>query len=98
MAMTTVSSKKPLGVRVSPEQHRIITEAAKNEHRSVSSFVLNAALKAAETAEKPRRRYTQEEVDAVIERAQAAMRRANPTGRSIVDEVTAERREAAKHE
>jgi uncharacterized protein (DUF1778 family) len=97
MSVATTEPKKPLGVRVTLEQHRIITEAAKTEHRSVSSFVLNAALnaalKAAESAPRPRR--SQAEIDEIILRAQEAMRRANPTGRSIVDELTAERRAAA---
>jgi len=93
MSVATTEPKKPLGVRVTLEQHRIIIEAAKTEHRSVSSFVLNAALKAAESASRPRR--SQAEIDEIILRAQEAMRRANPTGRSIVDELTAERRAAA---
>jgi uncharacterized protein (DUF1778 family) len=41
-------ARKPLGVRATAEQHRILTEAAAREHRSVSSYVLSAALKAAE--------------------------------------------------
>lgn len=95
MAAMSVAAeaKKPLGVRVTPEQHRVLTEAAKREHRSVSSFVLNAALKAVESAARPRR--SQAEIDEIIHQAQEAMRRANPTGRSIVDELTAERRAAA---
>ena len=84
--------KKPLGVRVTPEQHKAISEAAKREHRSVNSFVLNAALRAVEaTRPKP----LQKEIDAAISRAQEAMRRANPEGRSLVDELIAERRAAA---
>jgi hypothetical protein len=93
MSVAATETKKPLGVRVTADQHRIITEAAKREHRSVSNFVLSAALKAAEA--KPRPRPAQAEVDEVIRRAQEAMRRANPEGRSLVDELSAERRAAA---
>lgn len=85
--------KKPLGVRVTPEQHKAISEAAKREHRSVNSFVVNAALRAVEAA--PRPKPLQKEIDAAISRAQEAMRRANPEGRSLVDELIAERRAAA---
>jgi uncharacterized protein (DUF1778 family) len=98
MGVAATEPKKPLGVRVTPQQHELITKAAKRAHRSVSSFVLNAALKAAESAEPFRPRYSAEEADAVVKRAQEAFRRANPTGRSIVDELMAERREAAQHE
>ncbi len=98
MSIGTTELKKPLGVRVTPEQHRIITEAAKREHRSVSSFVLSAALKAADLSESYRPRYSPEEADLVIKRVQEAFRKVNPTGRSIVDELSAERREAAKLE
>ena len=93
MSVQTTETKKPLGVRVTADQHRIITDAAKREHRSVSNFVLSAALKAAEV--KPRSRPSQADVDEVIRRAQEAMRRANPEGRSLVDELSAERRAAA---
>lgn len=84
---------KPLEVQVTVEQRQTIAEAAEREQRSVSSFVLNAALKAAESARRPQR--SKAEIDEIIAQAQAAMRRANPTGRSIVDELTAERRAAA---
>jgi uncharacterized protein (DUF1778 family) len=98
MSVASANSEKLPEVEVTAEQQRLIAKAAEREQRSVSSFVLNAVLKAAQSPEKPRRRYTQEEVDGVIERAQEAMRRANPTGRSIVDELIAERREASKYE
>jgi hypothetical protein len=92
--MSVVSANpKPLEVQVTVEQQQTIAEAAEREQRSVSSFVLNAALKAAESARRPKR--SQAEIDEIIDQAQAAMRRANPTGRSIVDELTAERRAAA---
>jgi hypothetical protein len=97
MGATTAEPKKPLGVRVTAEQHRMITEAAKREHRSVNSYVLNAALKAASSQEF-RPRHSQAEVDDVIKRVQDEFRKFNPTGRSIVDELSAERREAAKFE
>ncbi len=42
--------RKPLGIRATPEEHRILTEAAAREHRSVNTFVLRAALQAAEAA------------------------------------------------
>jgi hypothetical protein len=93
MGVATATSRKPLGARPTPDQHRLIAEAAKREHRSVSNFVLQAALRAAEATQRAKR--SQAEIDEIIDQAPAAMRRANPTGRSIVDELTAERRAAA---
>lgn len=90
--------RKPLGVRATPEQHQLLKEAAEREHRSVASFVLNAALREAKSVQPPRQR-TREEVDAAIRRAQEMMKKLVPPGRSLVDEVIAERRaEAARGE
>ncbi len=92
---TTV--RKPLGVRATPEEHERITEAARRERRSVNSFVLSAALEAAEGKGAPRRR-TPEEVQAAIQRAQELMRPYRESGRSLVDELLAERRAEAARE
>jgi uncharacterized protein (DUF1778 family) len=90
-----VKTRKPLGVRVTPEQHRILTEAARREHRSVSSFVLQAALNAASgTTEKKRR--SPEEVRAIIEAAQQEVKAAVPADRSLLRELMEERRREAK--
>ena len=96
---TTTPARKPLGVRATPEQHRILTDAAAREHRSVSSFVLSAALRAAQSDDSSVRRIrTPEEVQAAIGRAQDLMRPYREAGHSLVDELIAERRAEAAHE
>jgi hypothetical protein len=89
--------RKPLGVRATPEQHRTLKEAAARQHRSVSSFVLTAALDAAESQPTPPRR-SREEVLAIIHAAQQAVREVNPTNRDILEEFLAERRAEAARE
>ena len=89
--------RKALGVRATPEQRRVLADAAARENRSVSSFVLTAALNAAQGASVPRRR-TAEEVQAAILRAQDLMRPYRQEGRSLVDELLAERRAEAARE
>jgi len=84
--------RKPLGVRATPEQHRLLTEAAAREHRSVSSFVLNAALKAAEPRALPPPKYTEEEATAILREAQAMFRKSSAYGRDLVEELFEERR------
>ena len=95
-----IEPKKPLGVRVTADQHRLIAEAAKLEHRSINSFVLQAAMKAAESVREsaPRPKRTLAEIEAIMHEAQEMMRQANPTGRPLVDELIAERREEAMRE
>jgi hypothetical protein len=98
MATATTERKKPLGVRVTVEQHRVIAEAAAREHRSISSFVLQAAMQAAESTKdsgETRKRRTPEEIHAMLRHAQELMRKANPARRPLVDELIAERREEA---
>ena len=87
-------ARKPLGVRATREQHRILTEAAAREHRSVSSFVLSAALNAAEAASNAKPKRSREEIKAILEAAREAMREANPTNRDLLAEFLAERPEA----
>jgi vacuolar-type H+-ATPase subunit H len=94
---TSATIRKPLGVRATPEQHRVLTEAATKANRSVSSFVLIAALQAASSGNTPRRR-TPEEVQAAIQRAQELMRPYRQPGHSLVDELLAERRAEASRE
>jgi hypothetical protein len=91
---TATPTRKPLGVRATPEQHRILTEAAAREHRSVSSFVLSAALNAARPEPQSRPKRSREEVIAILEAARSAVREANPTNRDILAEFLTERREA----
>ena len=95
---SSTPTRKPLGVRATPEQHRLLTEAAAREHRSVSSFVLNAAIKAATTGhrELPPPRHTEEEAKAIILQAQAMFRNSSAYGRDLVEELFAERRADAK--
>src|ERR1035437_7941068 len=94
---SSATIRKPLGVRATPEEHERITQAARREHRSVNSFVLSAALEAAGAKSAPRRR-TPEEVQASIQRAQELMRPYRQPGRSLVDELLAERRAEASRE
>ena len=89
--------RKPLGVRATPEQHRTLKQAAARQNRSVSSFVLTAALDAAANQPvKPRR--THEEIMAIVNAAREAVREANPTNRDILEEFLAERRAEAARE
>lgn len=92
MGVAVTQTKKPLGVRVTADQHRIITEAAKREHRSVSNFVLSAALKAAEPKLMPSQRFTDEESAAIVREAQESFRASTDRGRDLVEELFAERR------
>lgn len=96
MAVST-PTRKPLGIRATPKEHAIISRAAAREGRSVNSFVLRAALEAAES-EKPRPRRTPEEVMRIVRAAQEEMRKANPERRSLVDELIQERRREAANE
>ena len=100
MSLSHAEPKKPLGVRATEEQHRLIAEAAKLEHRSINSFVLRAAIAAAEAVRdsSPRRKRTLAEIEAIVRDAQEKIRLANPTGRSLVDELMVERREEATRE
>jgi hypothetical protein len=94
---SSATARKPLGVRATPEQHRILTEAAAREHRSVSSFVLTAALNAVESRPaKPRK--SREEIKAILKAAREAVQEANPTNRDILEEFLAERRAEAERE
>ncbi|MDP9038528.1 MAG: DUF1778 domain-containing protein [Acidobacteriota bacterium] len=91
---STAPERKPLGVRVSPEEHAIIRRAAEREHRSINNFVLRAALKAAQE-DQPKPRKSREEVLAIIHDAQQEVRSANPNGRDILQELFDERRKEA---
>ena len=96
---TASIKRKPLGVRVTPEQHAILTAAARRQHRSVSSFVLQSALASAEQllpAPKPRKNF--EEIRAILEAARAEVRKAVPDGKAFMEEFFAERRQAAANE
>ena len=89
--------RKLLGVRATLEEQRIIAAAAELEHRSVSSFVLRAALAAAtKTSARPRKSL--EEIRAIVGSAQHAFQAANPEGRDILEEFLAERRAEAARE
>jgi hypothetical protein len=97
---SSATLRKPLGIRATAEERERIALAAQREHRSVNSFVLRAALQAAEAqpqpAPKPKR--SREEIMAIITAAQQAVREANPTNRDILAEFLAERREEAARE
>jgi len=86
-----------LGVRATAEEQRLIAEAAEREHRSVSSFVLRAALEAARDG-RVRQRKSREEIMAIVKAAQDEFERANTTGRDILQELSDERRAEAARE
>ena len=89
--------RKPLGIRATPEERERIAKAAEREHRSVNSFVLRAALQAAERGpERPRR--TPEEIKAILDGLRAEVRAVVPEGRDILAEFLAERRAEAASE
>jgi len=90
------AKRKPLGVRVTAEQHRILTEAAQREHRSVSSFVLQAAMHAAQAQESQNPRKSQQELKAIFEAARAKVH--YPAGRDLLEEFLVERRQEATRE
>lgn len=91
------SMRKPLGVRATAEQHRALKEAAARQNRSVSSFVLTAALEAAaKQLTKPKR--TPEQIVAILDAARAEVKAANPTNRDLLQELLDERRAEAASE
>lgn len=98
MSAGSSERKKPLGVRATSEQHRVLVEAARREHRSVSNFVLQAALRAAEGPTLPAPRYSEEEANAILREAQEMFRHGNASGRDPVEELLAERRAEAVRE
>lgn len=91
----TAILRKPLGIRATAEEHERITRAAQREHRSVNSFVLSAALQAAEAQSVAKPRRSREEIMAILKAAREAVQEANPTNRDLLAELVAERREAA---
>ena len=93
-----VKVRKPLGVRATVQQQRLLQDAAKREGRSVSSFVLLAALEAAKNSAPASVDRTELSVDEAIRRAQDLMRPYRREGHSLVDEFLAERRTEAERE
>lgn len=87
----STTNRKPLGIRATPREHALIRKAAAKEGRSVNSFVLHAALEAAQELPHTKRR-SQEEVRAIIQAAQKAVKEANPTNRDLLAEFLSERR------
>ena len=96
-AESKTNAPKPLGVRATPDQRRILKEAAGREHRSVSSFVLQAALTAAQM-DRPLQRRSPDEVRSILDAFRKEVHAANPTGRDLVAELIAERRAEAARE
>lgn len=94
---SSATVRKPLGVRATPEQHRTLAEAAARQNRSLSSFVLTAALDAAgQQSAKPKR--SREEIKAILNAAREAVREVVPANRDILEEFLAERRAEAERE
>jgi len=94
---SSATVRKPLGVRATPEQHRVLTEAAARQNRSVSSFVLTAALRAAES-QTTRPKRSREEIMAILNAAREEVRKVVPADRDILEEFLAERRAEAERE
>ena len=61
----------------------------------MNSFVLSAALQAAEAKAAVRPKRNPEEVKAILTAFREAVQAANPTNRDLLAELIAERREAA---
>ena len=88
--------RKLLGVRVTADQHRILTEAARREHSPVSSFVLQAALHAATSPAKrdlPPPHITDEESQAYVNSLQKAFRESPDRDRDLLEELFEMRRQ-----
>jgi hypothetical protein len=92
---SVATSRKPLGIRATPEEQKLLAEAARREHRSLNSFVLRAALEAAKADTPSFRLRTPDDVDAALRHAQALMRPFHRPGHSLADELIAERRAEA---
>lgn len=90
-------TRKPLGIRATPAQHRVLTEAAAREQRSLNSFVLRAALRAAESQPQVKPKRSPEEVMAIFRAAREEFASLNP-GRDPLEEFLAERRAEAERE
>lgn len=90
--------RKPLGVRATPEEHKRITKAAKRANRSVNSFVLQAALEAAEAKLVTRPRRSPEEIRTILDGFRAAVQSVVPKDRDILSEFLADRRAEAERE
>lgn len=88
---TATLNRIALGLRITPEQHRLVAEAAAREHRSLNSFVLKSALAAASQTPRTQRR-SPEEVMALIKAAQDEFGAMNMKSRDLLQELTDERR------
>jgi hypothetical protein len=95
---SSATLRKPLGIRATPEERERIAMAAQREHRSVNSFVLQAALQAAETRPVAKPRRTPEEIKAILDDFRAAVRLVVPKDRDILAEFLADRRAEAERE
>jgi len=93
---TSATIRKPLGIRATAKERAIIRRAAEREGRSLNSYVMHVVLEAAE--KKPHRKKSQKEVLAAVRRAQKIMEPYVIPGRSMADELIAERRAEAARE
>lgn len=90
--------RKPLGIRATPDEHERITRAAQREHRSVNSFVLRAALQAAEAQPPAKPKRSREEILAILADFRNAVQEAVGKDRNILAEFLAERRAEAEND
>ncbi len=95
---SSATARKPLGIRATPAQHRVLTEAAAREQRSLNSFVLRAALQVAESQTPLKPKHTPEELMAIFRAAREEVQAHNPANRDILEEFLAERRAEAASE
>jgi uncharacterized protein (DUF1778 family) len=95
-------ARRVVAIRATEEERRILMEAAKREHRSLSSFVLRTALDAAQavvpSTARDRSTRTPETIEAALTRAQEIMSKYRKPGHSFVDEFLAEKRAEAARE
>jgi hypothetical protein len=94
---SSATLRKPLGIRATPEEHERITIAAQREHRSVNSFVIRAALKAADAQPQPRPKRSREEIMAILADFRNAVQEKVGKDRDILAEFLAERRAEAEN-
>lgn len=90
--------KQLIGVRVTPEQHRVLAAAAKREHRSLNSFVVQAALRAAEQTSAEPVRKSPEDIMAIFRSVRERNGSRSPDQPDLLETFLAERRRAAASE
>jgi len=97
---SSATLRKPLGIRATAEERERIALAAQRERRSVNSFVLHAALQAAETQLQPKAKpkRSREEIQAILADLRNAVQEKVGKDRDLLAEFLAERRAEAEND